>query len=140
MVAQYSEVLRAEAEQSRAVELCIPTNVVVDLGRELVAVLVVPELGCPVFPADEYRGGIPVVALARQVVAAFKDQDLLAGGRKPVSEGPSTRTRADNDHIPFPLTDHGTLLPHGRPINNHLADMRLPASPTMGDPGVEPRS
>ena len=48
VVAQLAEVLRPQPEQRRAVELGVAADVVVDLRRELVAVLVVPELRRPV--------------------------------------------------------------------------------------------
>jgi hypothetical protein len=66
MVAKFAEVLRAETEQCRAVELGVPPDVVVDLGLELVAVPVVPDLLREVLPTYEYRLGLPVVPLPRQ--------------------------------------------------------------------------
>src|SRR6476661_7214358 len=66
MVAKFAEVLRAETEQCRAVELGVSPDVVVDLGLELVAVPVVPDLLREVLPTYEHRLGLPVVALPRQ--------------------------------------------------------------------------
>ena len=53
---------------------------------ELVAVPVEPELRRAVRALDEHGGGVPVVALARQVVAAFEQQDSLAGRSDAVGE------------------------------------------------------
>lgn len=55
VVAQHAEVLGAQPEQRGAVELGVPADVIVDLGREPVTVFVVPELRCPVLALDEDR-------------------------------------------------------------------------------------
>lgn len=98
VVAQLAEVLGAQSEERGAVELGVAADVVVDLRRELVAVLVVPELGSTVLALDEHRGGVPVVPLARQVAPALQDQDPLPGGSQ------SMRERAAPAPVPMMMT------------------------------------
>ena len=110
VVTQLAEVLRAQPEQRRAVELGVAADVVVDLRRELVAVAVEPELRRPVLALDEHGGGVPVVALARQVVAAFEQQDPLAGGGDAVGERAAAGPRADHDHVVMLVFGHSDSL------------------------------
>ena len=110
VVPDLAEVLRPEPEQRRAVELGVASDVVVQLGRELVAVPVLPELRRPVLPAHEHRRGVPVVPLPRQVVAAFQDQDALARPGQPVGESPSAGSRADHDHVVVLVPCHRSKL------------------------------
>ncbi|CAG6390601.1 hypothetical protein SCOCK_10070 [Actinacidiphila cocklensis] len=121
VVAELPEVLRPQAEQGGAVELGVPADVVVDLRREPLAVLVVPELRGPVLARDEHRGGIPVVPLPRQVVAAFEDQDPLAAGGQTVGEGSAARSAADDDDVVVVIAGH-TKAPfwsRGLPWSGH---------------------
>ncbi|BCJ40062.1 hypothetical protein GCM10010168_29200 [Actinoplanes ianthinogenes] len=106
VVAQLAEVLRAQPEQRRAVELGVPADVVVDLGRELVTLGVEPELGRPVLALDEDGGRFPVVPLARQVTTALQDQDLLAGPGHLVGQGPAAGPGSDHDHVGVLLVGH----------------------------------
>ena len=110
VVPDLAEVLGPQAEQRRAVELRVPADVVVDLGRELVAVPVVPELRRAVLAAHEHRGGVPVVALTRQVVAPLEQQDPLARRRQPVGQGPSSRSRADHDDVVVLVSGHPSTV------------------------------
>jgi hypothetical protein len=104
VVTQLAEVLRAQPEQRRAVELGVAADVIVHLRRELVAVAVEPELRCPIRALDEHGGGVPVVALARQVVAAFEQQDSLAGRSDAMGERAAACPRTDHDDVVMMLT------------------------------------
>ena len=73
-----AEVALPEPEEDRAVELRLPTDVVVLAGMEGLSVLVVPGLVCLVLVAHEDGAAVPVVWLAAQVVAALEQQDALA--------------------------------------------------------------
>jgi hypothetical protein len=64
---ELAEVLRAQPEQRSTVELGVTPDVVVDLGRELAAVAVIPELRGPLLPLHEHLGRVPVVTLAGQI-------------------------------------------------------------------------
>src|SRR5258708_4098190 len=109
-MADLPEVLGTQAEQRGAVELGVAPDVVVDLRRELFAVLVVPELGGPVLAFDEDGGGLPVVPFPRKVAAAFQDQDPLAGGSEPVGECAAAGSGADDDDVVVPVVAHVSLL------------------------------
>ncbi len=110
VVADFAEVLGAHAEERGAVELGVPADVVVHLGREPVSVLVVPELRCAVLPFDEDRRRVPVVPFARQVVAALQKQDPLAGGRQAVGERAAAGACADDDDVVLPGLGHAGHL------------------------------
>jgi hypothetical protein len=111
VVPEFTEVLRAQTEECGAVELGVAAHVVVDLGRELVSVFVVPELRCAVLALDEDRGGFPVVAFAGQIVAAFEEEDPFSGGGQPVGEGAAARTGADDDDVVMPFVGHSGHRP-----------------------------
>ncbi len=114
MVAKLAEVLRAETEQRSAVELGVPADVIVDLGLELVAVPVVPDLLREVLPAYEYRLGLPVVALPWQERSSFQPEHLRAARGEPVPEGPTPGSRPDDDNVVVLVVCHaGSLLERG---------------------------
>src|SRR5438552_18614203 len=80
-------------------ELGVPADVVVGAGMELLAVLVAPRFLDVVATVDDDAVRIPVLALARHVVAALEDQDLLPGRRQSVRERAATRSGPDDDHV-----------------------------------------
>ena len=132
MVAELAEVLRTQPEQRRTVELGVAADVVVHLRGELVAVPVEPELRCAVRALDEHRGGVPVVALARQVVPAFEQQDSLAGRSDAVGERAAARPRTDDDHVVMLVVGHNA--PSDAPQGGHRpAHGTADAPPDMGD-------
>src|SRR4051812_25384430 len=98
-MADLAEVALPEPEEDRAVELCLPADVVVLAGTKGLSVLVVPRLVRLVLVAHEDCAAIPVVGLAAQVVAALEQQDALARGREPVGEGAAAAAAADDDHV-----------------------------------------
>ena len=87
------EVLGPQAEQGGAVELGVAADVVVLLGRELVALPVVPLLVGRVLALEKDRGRVPVVALAGEVAASLEQQDALSGRRQLPCEGPAACAR-----------------------------------------------
>jgi hypothetical protein len=56
----FAEVLRSESEQGSSVEFRVPADVVVDLGWELLAMVVQPEFRSAVLVIDEYLGRVPI--------------------------------------------------------------------------------
>ena len=110
VVLDLAEVLRAQPEQRGAVELGVAAHVVVHLGRELLALPVVPELRRAVLAAHEDGRRGPVVDLPRQVPAALEQQDLLAGGRQAMDERPSARAGPDHDDVVVLRFGHGTTV------------------------------
>ena len=99
MVLQLAEIALPEPVQGGAVELRRPTDEVVDLRLEGLALPVVPAVRRDVPVVDEDRLGVPVLHLARKPVAAFQDQDPLPGRRQPVGEGAAACPRADDDYV-----------------------------------------
>ena len=99
VVLELAEVLGTQPEQGSAVELRVAADVVVHLGLERVVVPVVPGLGGQVLAPNEDRAGVPVVALAREVPAAFEEQHPLAGGSQAVRDGSAAGSAADDDDV-----------------------------------------
>ena len=107
VVAELAEVLAAEPEQRRAVELGVAAHEVVLAGLEFLAVPVAPVLRVVVAALQHDRAGLPVLPLARRVVAALEEQDLLPRRRERVGESPSAGAGADDDHVVVRVRGHG---------------------------------
>src|SRR5207249_7047025 len=99
VMADLAEVLLPHPDERRAVELRVPADVVVGAGVELPAVPVAPGLLDVVAALGDDRVRVPVLLLARDVVAPLEEQDALAGRREAISEGPAPRARADDDDV-----------------------------------------
>ncbi len=98
-VGRLLEVAVAQPHQGRAIEGGVAAHPIVGVGRERLAGLVVPALLGAIAMLDEHRLGVPVLGLARQVLAPLQDQNRLAGGRQPLGDGPAPRARADDHHV-----------------------------------------
>ena len=105
-MANLTEVFFPETEQRGAVEFCIAADVVVGVRMQLFAVLVVPHLFGLVLSFEVYGAGIPVVFFARNVAAAFQEQDALAGGSQFMGQRAAACAGPDNDHIEMVLRGH----------------------------------
>ena len=99
VVAQLAEVLLAQAVERRSVELGGAADEVVHLRLEGLARPVVPGVLGDVAVVDEHVRRGPVLRLARQPVAAFQQQDALAGGSEPVDQRAAARAASDHDHV-----------------------------------------
>ena len=99
VVNDFPEVLLAQPEQCRAVELGVAADVVVGVGMERLPVLVLPHLLRVVFPLDVDRARAPVVLLAAHVVAALDQQDPLARRGEVIRQRAAARAGADDDHV-----------------------------------------
>ena len=111
MVTELAEVLAAQAVERSPVELRLAADVVVDAGRETLAVLVVPGVLRDVAVLDEDLVGVPVLDLAREPVAAFEDEDPLAGRCQVSGEGPATGATADDDDVEVLAARHRAAPP-----------------------------
>src|SRR5262249_48595595 len=96
---ELAEILFAHAEERGTVKLRVSADVVVSMGMQVLAVFVFPKLFGVVLRFDVDGLRVPVVALARDVIAALQDQDLLPGGSQVVGECTSTSSRSDNDDV-----------------------------------------
>jgi hypothetical protein len=95
-----AEVALAQPEQDGTVDLRVAPDVVVLLGGERLAGRVVdPLAGVVVALGHPDLGGVPVLRLARQVVAAFEEQDPLPGWGQGVRHGAATGAAADDDDV-----------------------------------------
>jgi hypothetical protein len=111
VVADLSEVLLAQPEQDRAVELGVAADEVLLVRRERRAVLVVPLLAGQVSLAEEHLAAVPVLRLARQVAAALEQQDALAGRREAPGERAAARARSDDDDVVVVVGHGGCSVP-----------------------------
>jgi hypothetical protein len=107
VVAQRAEVLRAQAVQRGAVELRRAADEVVHLRLERLVLAVEPLVVRHVAVVDEHVGGLPVLGLARQPVAALEQEDALPGRREMAGERPPAGAGADDDHVEVLHHDHG---------------------------------
>src|ERR1035438_10353391 len=95
----FSKVLRTKSQQSRAKDLSVVTDVVLNPRVEHFPVFVIPGLFGPVPRLDKNGAGIPVGLLAGQVLTPFEEQDSFARRGQMVSQRSSTRSRPDDDDV-----------------------------------------
>ncbi len=100
-----AEVLLAQAKERRPIHLRVAPDIVMNAGMERTAVAAVPGLLGHVSRFHEDFGSIPVLALARQIIATLQEQDALARGSESVSERSTPRPAADDDDV---VVIHGT--------------------------------
>ncbi len=99
VVSDFSEILFTKPQQGRSIHLRIATDVILNAGKERLAVLVIPRLIGPVLGFDKDSLGIPVVFLARQIPAPFEQQNSFARRRQMVSECPSAGSGSYDDDV-----------------------------------------
>src|SRR5262245_46063376 len=97
---QLTEVLAAESEERGAVELGVTSDPVVRVGMERLAVAVAPRLLRLILALEVDGARAPVVLLARHVVAALEEQDLLARrGQRPRQRAAAGAGADDRDVV-----------------------------------------
>src|SRR5262245_58930558 len=99
MVRDLPEILLPQPEERGAVELRVAADVVVRVGMERLAVLVLPDLLRVVLGLDVHGARAPVVLLAPDVVAPFEQEDAFSGWRDVIGERSAAGARADDDHV-----------------------------------------
>src|ERR1041385_3779528 len=109
VVNELAEIFAAEAEEGRAVEFGVAADIVVGVGVEFFAIFVAPDFFGVVFGFDVDGVGGPIFRLARDVVAAFDEEDALAGGSKAIGEGAAAGAGADDDYVVVGGGGHGFL-------------------------------
>ena len=114
VVSNLTEILLTKPQQGRAINLRIAADVILNAGKERLAVLVIPGLFGPVLGFDKDRLGIPVVFLARQVAAAFEKQNPFPRRRQMVSQRSSAGSRSDDDDVVTIVFSHVLLSEHRR--------------------------
>ena len=103
LVPDLAEILLAQAEQHRAIDLAVAADEVVKPGVKAVPGRAVPGLGGLVARIDEDGAAVPILLLAPQVVATFEQQDALAGLRQsPGHRGAAGAGADDDDVVAFP--------------------------------------
>ncbi len=107
-VLDLTEVRRPQPVQGGAVELRRPTDEVVDLRLERLAVGVVPGVGGDVPAVEEHRLGVPVLRLPREEVAPFQQQDPFARGGQGVGQGAAPGSGSNDDDVV--VLGHRSLL------------------------------
>ena len=93
------EIALTQPEQRRSIHLGISADEIMELRAESAPLGVDPCLGGLVSAVDEDGLRAPVRFLARQIVAAFEDQDALSGRGKRLSKRSAAGSAADDDHI-----------------------------------------
>src|SRR5215510_3016110 len=104
-----AKIFFAQTKQRRTIKLGVPAYVVICVRMKLLTIRVTPGF-LRVVPGFEVNGArAPVVLLARYVITALKQQNLLAGWREFVSQRAATRARADDDHVVMIVRRHDWL-------------------------------
>ena len=99
MVTNLAEVLFAKAEERRAVEFRVATDVVIGMRMERLAILVLPHFFGVIFRFDVDRPRTPIVLFAPNVVTPLYLEDLFTGWGEVIGESPAPRAGADDDHV-----------------------------------------
>src|SRR5215467_4165006 len=121
-MADFAEVVLAQPEEDRTVELRLPADVVVLAGVELLPVLVDPLLVSLVARAGDHLAAVPVLGLAANVIAALEDQDAEARRGEAVGERAAACAAADDDHV--------VVVVHGVPPQTRaIGDVQAPVAP-----------
>jgi hypothetical protein len=95
----FAEVAVAKPHQRRPVEGRVAADPIVGVRNKGLAAAVVPFLLGAVLLVEEDRFRVPVLGLARDVLAAFEDEDLLAGRREPLRQRAAAGARSDDDDV-----------------------------------------
>src|SRR6516165_9251659 len=98
-MSQFAEILAAQAEQRRTIELRVSTHVVIRVGMEFFAIFVLPLFLGLIFAYHVYRVAVPILFLAIHVVTALDEKNSFAGWSKPVSKRSAACSAADDDHV-----------------------------------------
>ena len=98
-MAQLAEVLLAQAEEGGAVELGVAADGVVRVRVQVAPARVPPDLLGLVATLQIHGGGVPVLLLAPDVVAALEQQDALPRGSEIVDQRPPAGPGPDHDHV-----------------------------------------
>ena len=109
VVLDLTEIFFAKPEERRAIELGIPTHVIVRVGMERLPVLVLPHFFRVVLRVDVDGPRAPVVLFATDVVTAFEQQDPFARRSEMIGEGSAARACTDNDYVV--MRHAGALIP-----------------------------
>ena len=93
------EIALTQPEERRAIHLGIAADEVMELRAEGAPLGVDPCFGGLVPAIDEDRLRAPVRFLARQIVAAFEDQDALSGRGKRLGKRSAAGAASDDDQV-----------------------------------------
>ena len=105
-----AEVLSAQAEERRTIEFGISADVVVRVRVQGLSILVSPFFFRLILAFNIDRARIPVRLLARNIVAAFKNENALAGGRQAVNERSAACAGSDDDYVVVFVGVHSVSL------------------------------
>src|SRR5262249_8534303 len=86
-------------EQSSSIKLRVSADVVVRVRMQLGSVAIVPDFFGVILRLEIHRGGAPVVLLARNIVAALQNKNLLPRRCELRRERSAARPRADYDDV-----------------------------------------
>src|SRR5581483_252421 len=106
VVLDLAEILLAQPKQRSAVEFRVAAYKIVRVWVQLAAVLVVPNFFRLVFAFEVYGARAPVVLLARDVIAAFEQQNFFPARRQLVRQRSAARAASDNDNVVVIIHSH----------------------------------
>src|ERR1051325_2769344 len=109
VMANLTEVFSTQTKESSAVKLRIPTDEVVGVRVQFLAIAIAPCLFGIVFPFEVYGARAPVILLTRNVIAPLEEKNLFARRRECISQRAAARARADDDYVVVIVAGHGGL-------------------------------
>src|SRR5260370_8381774 len=105
-MADLLEVALAQPEERGAVELGVAGDVIIRGRMERLALAVAPLFMSVVACLFDYGQTAPVVLLPGDIIAAFDQEDSLAGGRQLIRQRATTRAGAYDDDVVVSILCH----------------------------------
>jgi hypothetical protein len=78
MMAEFSEVLLSQTDESRSIKLRVAANEIVSAGNKLMTATIQPGFNIVVPSLANYRARIPVFLLTRHIVSSLEQQNLFS--------------------------------------------------------------
>src|SRR5207245_4628512 len=94
-----AEVLSAQAEERRTIEFGISADVVVRVRVQGLSILVSPFFFRLILAFNIDRARIPVRLLARNIIAAFQNENAFPRGRQAVNERSAACAGSHDDYV-----------------------------------------
>ena len=105
-----AEVLSAQAEERRTIEFGISADVVVRVRVQGLSILVSPFFFRLILAFNIDRARIPVRLLARNIIAAFQNENAFPRGRQAVNERSAACAGSHDDYVVVFVGVHSVSL------------------------------
>ena len=96
----------AKTHQHAAIKGRVSADPIMRIGCKFLIVLVEPFLICAIFAVNEHRRRVPIVRLARKMLAAFQNENALTGISQSLRNGRPACARTNHDQIIMRIYTH----------------------------------